>query len=64
VESLSVLDEEVPEELLKEPELNPLLDFELLELDLLLLLELDLPPLDLANTVVLSDGFILVICSV
>ncbi|MFT8349534.1 hypothetical protein B0P06_002676 [Clostridium saccharoperbutylacetonicum] len=64
MESLSVLDEELPDELLKEPELNPLLDFELLELDLLLLLELDLPPLDLANTVVLSDGFILVICSV
>ncbi|NRT60223.1 hypothetical protein [Clostridium saccharoperbutylacetonicum] len=61
---MSVLDEELPDELLKEPELNPLLDFELLELDLLLLLELDLPPLDLANTVVLSDGFILVICSV
>nr|WP_312292454.1 hypothetical protein [Clostridium chromiireducens] len=56
VESLVVLVEDLPDELelLKDPELNPLLDFELLELDLLLL-ELDLL-LDLAKAIVLLVG--------
>jgi hypothetical protein len=52
VESLLVLVEDLLDELLTEPELNPLFDFELLELDLL---ELELL-LDLAKTIVLSDG--------
>ena len=52
VESL-VLVEDLLDELLTEPELNPLFDFELLELDRLPEL-----PLDLAKTVVLSDELI------
>jgi len=57
VELLLVLVEDLLDELLTEPELKPLLlDFELLELDLLA--ELDLLPLDLAKVIVLSDGLI------
>lgn len=52
VELLLVLVEDLLDEPLTEPELNPLFDVELLELDLL--------PLDLAKAVVLSDGLILV----
>jgi len=55
VESLLVLVEDLLDELLTEPELNPLFDFELLVLDLLLKLDL---PLLLAKAVVLSDGLI------
>gem|GEM_PF-6399763 len=56
VESLVVFVEDLLDELelLTDPELNPLLDFELLELDLLLL-ELDLL-LDLAKAIVLLVG--------
>jgi len=49
VESLLVLVEDLLDEPLTEPELNPLLDIELLELELLL---------DLAKAVVLFDGLI------
>ena len=49
VESLLVLVEDLLDEPLTEPELNPLLDIELLELELLL---------DLAKSVVLFDGLI------
>ena len=57
VESLLELVEDLLDELLTEPELKPLLlDFELLELDLLP--ELDLLLLDLAKAIVLSDGLI------
>ena len=56
VESLLVLVEDLLDEPLTEPELKPLFDFELLELDLLL--KLDLLPLDLAKAIVLFDGLI------
>ncbi|OOM75738.1 hypothetical protein CLPUN_30930 [Clostridium puniceum] len=54
---LEPLLEDLLDEPLTEPELNPLFELEL-PLDLLLLFELDLLPLDLAKATVLSDGVI------
>lgn len=60
VASLVAADDDLLDEpeLLKEPELNPLLDFELLELDLLLELEWLLLLLDFAKAMVLLDVFV------